>query len=66
MAMMGDGSYGSGRAVDGVAWAGREKEKEIGFWEVLGLFSDVVLVTLFVFLEICVSEKVCRNLCNVI
>ena len=34
MAMMGDGSYGSSGAINDVAWVGRVREKEIGFWEV--------------------------------
>ena len=34
MAMMGDGSYGSSGAINGVAWVGHGREKEIGFWEV--------------------------------
>ena len=34
MAMMGDGSYGSSESINGVAWVGHGREKEIGFWEV--------------------------------
>ena len=34
MAMMGDGSYGSGRATDGGAWVGRGRE---GNWVLGGL-----------------------------
>ena len=31
-----------------------------------GLFVNVVLVSLFVFLEICMNEKVCENMYNII
>ena len=31
-----------------------------------GPFSNVVLITLFIFLKICISEKVCKNIYNVI
>ena len=34
MVMVGDGSYGNGGAIDGVAWVGHGREKEIGFREV--------------------------------
>ena len=38
MAMVGDGSYGSG----GVAWVGHGIEKKIGFWEVSHIASNWV------------------------
>ena len=38
MAMVGDGSYGSG----GVAWVGRGREKAIEFWEVSYIASNWV------------------------